>query len=150
MRIALAGVIDVTPTILDLLGMDAPHDVTGISLAPQVRGAPPRPCSRTDSSPARTRCRTRYRLSARGADWKASWEGDKLTIVDLVHDPGERASAETPERTAAADAARCRFEEDCRRQRAELDSAGPTLPAPPPHLLDPEREKRLRALGYAQ
>jgi hypothetical protein len=91
-----------------------------------------------------------YRLSARGAAWKASWEGDKLTIVDLVHDPGERASAETPERTAAADAARRRFEENCRRQRAELDSAGPSLPAPPPHLLDPEREKRLRALGYAQ
>jgi hypothetical protein len=91
-----------------------------------------------------------YRLSARGVDWKASWEGDKLTIVDIVHDRGERGSAETPQRTAAADAARRRFGENCRRQRAELDSAGASLPAPPPHLLDPEREKRLRALGYAQ
>jgi len=91
-----------------------------------------------------------YRLSARGADWKASWEGDRLTIVDLVHDPGEHGSVPTPERTAAADAARRRFEEDCRRQRAELDGAGAALPAPPPHLLDPEREKRLRALGYTQ
>jgi hypothetical protein len=91
-----------------------------------------------------------YRLSARAAGWKASWEGDRLTIVDLVHDPGEHGSAPTPERTAAADAARRRFEEDCRRQRAELDGAGAALPAPPPHLLDPEREKRLRALGYTQ
>jgi hypothetical protein len=73
-----------------------------------------------------------------------------------AHDRRHRArswrawSAETPQRTAAADAARRRFEENCRRQRAELDSAGASLPAPPPHLLDPEREKRLRALGYAQ
>jgi arylsulfatase A-like enzyme len=146
----LAGVIDVTPTILDLLGMDAPHDVTGISLAPQVRtgGMPPPLPDRLLYS--ENMLQDTYRLSARGADWKASWEGDTLTIVDLVHDPGERGSAQTPERTAAADAARRRFEEDCRRQRAELDSAGASLPAPPPHFLDPEREKRLRALGYAQ
>ncbi len=154
----LVGLIDLTPTILDLLGMPVPARITGTSLAAQVRaGGNPPPVaervlfsenSRNDldkNSPG-----DRYRLAARAPSWKAMWERDSLQLFDLVRDPGERAAVAIPGLAARAGALRTQFEQECERQKAELDAAGRAVKPPPVALPDPDAQRRLKALGYVE
>jgi arylsulfatase A-like enzyme len=142
------GVIDITPTILDLAGMPIPPGITGVSLAPQVRadGVPPAVPERVLFS--ENTLQNTYRVAARWPSWKATWENGKVQIVDLTSDPGERGSAATPERESEAAAARQRFEDECARQKADLTAAGAAQPEGSPRVVDPERERQLKALGY--
>ncbi len=143
----LVGVIDVTPTILDVLGLPVPPDLTGVSLAPQLRaGAEPPPV------PARALFSENslhgiQRLAIRWPDWKATWEGAGLTIVDLARDPTEHTVDGTGPRTTEAAAVRARFEAECERLRTLLETAGAAQTVPVP---DPHRERQLKALGYVE
>jgi arylsulfatase A-like enzyme len=145
----LASVIDVMPTVLDLLAFPVPAGISGVSLAAQVRAGQlvPRLADRILYS--ENSLHDRYRLAARWPRWKAMWDAPGLQTFDLEHDPGEAKPVVSKELTEQATAARTRFEEECARQQAEIAaaSARQSLPA---SLPEPERERQLKALGYVQ
>ncbi len=146
----LAGVIDVAPTVLDLLGLPVPPDLTGVSLAPALRpgDATPLPPRLLFSENGLHDIR---RLAIRSARWKAMFDNDQRTIVDLEHDPTERGDAPVAETvTREVEAARARFEDDCRRQKAALEAAAAAQAPEPMGLPDAGRQRQLRALGYVE
>ncbi len=147
----LVGVIDITPTILDLLGLPVPAGITGVSLAPQLRRGttpPPPPPERLLYS--ENTLHNVYRLAIRAPRWKAMYEDDSVQLLDLERDPTEQVASPTPALAADAAAARARFEEECRRQKAELDAAGAATVAEPVGLPDAGRQRQLKALGYVE
>ncbi len=150
------GLVDLVPTVLDLVGLPVPEGIDGVSLADRVRspgddGAP----SRTyyaETAPGNVR-------SVRTARFKIirGEEGAGDSLFDLRADPGEQApialhetlppkglEGETREIVALLEelgrrAAQCavqRREADARRGAAEK--------------LDPERYEKLKALGYVE
>jgi arylsulfatase A-like enzyme len=142
------GVIDVSPTILDLLGQAVPPGIGGVSLAPQVLPGEPPPLGERVLFSENTRYNT-YRLAARARRFKAMWTGPGLQIFDLDRDPTERQPITSPALATHATFLRLQFEEQCRKQRALIDAAAPALPAPAT-LPDPDLERRLRAMGYVE
>jgi arylsulfatase A-like enzyme len=153
------SLIDVVPTLLEMLGLPAPPDLDGVSLAPGIRvGAPIR--DRTLFAEARTQ-----------RDWlrdfeTVRWETPLFAVMsadtkfvvqrprrgprppilryDLERDPDERA----PQALDAAQAA-----EVDRLLDSYLAAAAGSDAAPGPddsETLEPDLRDRLRALGYAQ
>jgi arylsulfatase A-like enzyme len=146
----LVGVIDVTPTILDLLGLAVPTGISGVSLAAQIRAGSIGP-----SVPARVlysenSLHDHYRLAARWPRWKAMWDLPGLQAFDLERDPGELQPVASANLTDQATAARARFEEECARQKGEIAAAGGSRSSQPAALPDPERQRQLKALGYVE
>jgi arylsulfatase A-like enzyme len=142
--------LDVAPTVLDVLGLPAPASFQGRSLLGLARGGPA-PGGRllvaqTDRSGARLR-------SVRGERWKRIEVRDAgaatlglpvregALLFDLESDPGEQRdrSAEEPAVARYLSAA-----------LAAAESGAPEAHAPVPVELSPEERARLRALGYAQ
>jgi arylsulfatase A-like enzyme/Flp pilus assembly protein TadD len=129
--------VDVAPTILDLIGVGAMAGVDGRSIRPFVGGE--RPFDRAASY-----------FEALDANFTRGWAPltglvrDRLKVIDLpiaelydlAADPGEQRNLYAPQRDRARDL------------EAELDriakGAAPIAPAP----IDPDAEARLRALGY--
>ncbi|MCM2269805.1 MAG: sulfatase-like hydrolase/transferase, partial [Thermoanaerobaculia bacterium] len=90
--------VDLYPTLLDLLGVALPHRVQGRSLRPLLAGAPgwiarealaEETSGRMERKALRTQ-RSKFILSARSGSWP---EGDdqRAELYDLRADPGERA-----------------------------------------------------------
>ncbi|MFN7971937.1 MAG: sulfatase [Acidobacteriota bacterium] len=164
-RIAIpVGLIDVMPTVLDLLRVPIPAHVEGKSLLPAIRGA---------TGGEELRARPLYSESV--ATYAALEEGQvpvlppaytvqvgsrklaryrtddgfRFELYDLDADPGERVNL-YPDRAADASDLRAeieRYESDCARRREEVAGAAPvgrTEPAP----TDPEQREKLEALGY--
>jgi hypothetical protein len=69
-------------------------------------------------------------------------------VFDLDREPGERAFAATADLLDRAREARARFEGKCAQQRAQVHAAAAAPPPEPAALPDPDRERRLRAMGY--
>ncbi|HKA29664.1 MAG TPA: sulfatase [Candidatus Binatia bacterium] len=145
----LVGVVDVTPTILDLLGFPVPTGISGVSLAPQVRaGSTVLPV--TDRILfSENSLHDRYRLAARWPRWKAVWDTPGPQTFDLDRDPGELQPVTSADLTDQATAARARFEQECARQQAEIAAAG-SRQEQPGALPDPERQRWLKELGYVE
>jgi arylsulfatase A-like enzyme len=143
------GVIDVMPTILELVGLPVPPGISGVSLAAQARAGSTAPAVPERTLYSENSVHGGYRLAVRSPRWKAMWDAPGLQIFDLERDPGERAPVATAELVGQAIAARARFEEECTRQRTDLASAV-FRQAPPSALPDPERERQLKALGYVE
>jgi arylsulfatase A-like enzyme len=143
----LVGLIDVAPTILDLLGLPVPPELQGTSLAPQVRdgGTPPPVAERVLFS---ENSRDRYRLAVHAGNQKTHWDAGTVHSFDLARDPGEARPVTGEDVTARAERARAGFEESCAGVRAALAEAGARMPAPPPAVVDPDQQRRLKALGY--
>jgi choline-sulfatase len=132
---APARLVDVAPTLLDLVGAGGLGDVDGISLTPLLAGraqvVPPatmetlRPWASYGWSPL---------AALRAGDWKAV-DAPRPELYDVARDPGERAdrSASEPARLAAM-----------RDVLASARRRGAGSPA----AIDPEAAERLRALGY--
>ncbi len=134
------SIIDLTPTVLDLLGQTVPEGLQGRSLAPLVRGEP---LARGDVfaeqlwGPRQTLLRTDDRA------WIMKPGGTEL--YDVATDPREQHDL-APEHTdeAAAGAARITaFRDAC----AEVAKRIQTTAAAP---LDADRTRALKALGYLQ
>ena len=145
---ALVGLIDVVPTILDLLSLPAPAILQGQSLAPLLRGetepGPPRVLFAENALHGNA-------LVARSQAWKAFFDGDgPIRIHALSADPDERDPGSGRAFAAAAEAARAGFVAECERVRGTLGgSPAETSPvgASPP---DDSRRQKLRALGYVE
>jgi arylsulfatase A-like enzyme/Tfp pilus assembly protein PilF len=137
------GLIDITPTILDLLGIEPPRNLDGRSLAPLLLSPAP---------PAATSSRDLYieTLSPRlvngwgelrgilSYDYKYI-HGPRPELFNLTTDPHELTNlyADEPDRAAGL---RSRLEQ----QLDALDGAGRSAAAE----LDEESRRRLAALGY--
>lgn len=129
--------IDILPTVLELLGIEAPPGVRGRSLVPLLRGERRAVTAFTDRGHA-------PEVSARTRDWKVILEPEsgRVHIFDLRRDPGERMDLDG-DLPAAAEAVRDALE------RWARDLTPPATPAEPVELTEEERA-RIRALGYLE
>jgi len=144
------GVIDVMPTLLDLVGLPVPRGIGGVSLAQQMRPGEPAPPAPERILFSENTLFNTYRLSARSRRWKAMWDGPDLQIFDLDRDPTERQSIGTRSLNFQAKVLRLRFEMECRQQQGLIQAAAAAQPTAPAVLPDPDRERRLRAMGYIE
>ena len=134
------GTIDVVPTVLALLGLDAAADLPGRSLRPALEGRalPPSPLY-AEALFGRLNCRWSSLRGWREGDWQLI-EGAAPELFHLATDPGERVdrSGEEPERV--------------RKMRSALKSAvaamAPGGDRARPVAVSTEQMERLRSLGY--
>jgi arylsulfatase A-like enzyme len=141
------SLIDLAPTLLDVVGVPAPDQFQGESLLPVVEGR------RTPGSIYAEKIRSLSRDARKGrplhyalihGDVKLILKG-RPEVYDLAADPGERRdqTATSPELRPLRQLAR-RIEED---NGARRQSLGVPLAAPE-EALDAEAVEQLRALGY--
>jgi arylsulfatase A-like enzyme len=140
-----SSLIDLLPTVLDVLGLDDPIDRDGRSLMPTILG------THKDNSKFRIyQTNRRNRCIGRAIDSrrfklieiKTNYEGirDEVRLFDLSEDPGERSdlASERPDTV--------------HRLLAELEerfaAASNRAVAPPENRIDRLDHERLRALGY--
>ena len=135
--------IDVMPTILELLGVSAPPSLQGQSLTALLHDA--------YGSPAAEGAVSEYgdgRLyeSLRRGGLSYIVDGPEERLFDLVRDPAERQNvlATRPEEAAAMRAALERWRRNCRALVPLLGPRGGTIAA------SDETARRLRALGYME
>lgn len=131
--------VDVMPTLLELVGLPVPAHLEGESLVPLMRGEDESP------RPVLAHWRERGVRSLRAGRWKLIRIPDDVRLFDLYLDPGERRPLER-ERTAIA-AALAR--ELAKRMDEDLARAATLAPGEPTPL-DPETRERLQALGYLE
>ena len=132
-------IVDVMPTVLDLLGVDIPSAVQGRSLRPLAAGG------HRDLPALSETYYPRYHygwseLQAISDGHYKFIEAPERELYDLETDPGETHNliASNPQRASALQRALRDL------QTRSAGSAGLSAPRP----VDPESEERLRALGY--
>ena len=136
------GLIDVTPTVLDLLGIASGLPFQGRSLRPLIDGEslPERPvvgeASQDVGAKAVRTNRWKYVREAGGAE----------RLYDLTADPREGVDACTAQAAACAD-----LEGELRAWERETAAASARLglPPPAPAAVDAATRERLRQMGYA-
>lgn len=147
------GIIDLFPTILDVLGVDSPSNVRGRSFLPLLDGPSdpiePRVSAMRDNEKKYYRpykeARGDVNVMMRRGPWKGIWnaELDDVELYRLDEDPRERADLASTEKRvseamrtfALAALARCR------------ENASQPSRKPAPELDDATR-RQLEALGY--
>jgi arylsulfatase A-like enzyme len=151
----IAQSIDVLPTLLELLGIDAPAQIDGISLMPLIDGSEP---SLNPYALAKTTKSLTYlnleldrdlhdHYAIRTPEWKYLHGEDGIShmLFDLVRDPEERQNV------ASTDAARVAELRELLLDALESHQVDASEFLQP--LDDDERqrlEERLRSLGYVQ
>jgi arylsulfatase A-like enzyme len=143
------SLIDLTPTLLDLLGVPPGGGFQGISLAPSLRAGGPEnaPGDRVLFSENTLEF---YRLAIRTPGWKALLERGTTEIFHLDRDPGEH-SPDAPEALVAEAAQKAAaFEQECARRKTRLEQAAAGRPVEPAMPPDPDLVRRLKALGYTE
>ena len=135
--------IDVMPTILELLGVSAPPSLQGQSLTPLLHDAYASPA--TEGAVSEYSDGRLYESLRRGG-LSYIVDGPEERLFDLVRDPAERQNvlATRPEEAAAMRAALERWRRNCRALVPLLGPRGGTI-AP-----SDETARRLRALGYME
>ncbi len=137
------GTVDVLPTVLELLGLDAPGEIQGRSLVPLI-AAPERPASGREMYYAESLSpRLSHGWGEQRALFHGGWKyvhGPRSELYDLAKDPGELhdLAAEQPE--------------EAERMHGLLEGflarAASTAATDAVHELDEESRRRLAALGY--
>lgn len=132
--------VDVLPTVLALLGAEAPAGLPGRDLRPALAGRGiAEGALYSESLFARLNCRWSSLRAVTEGDWKLI-QGAQTELYHVADDPGETRdrSSDEPERAA--------------RLRRELGSAlarmAPEGDSASPVALTPDQEQRLRSLGY--
>jgi arylsulfatase len=140
---ARARLIDLMPTVLDLLGVAAPPEIEGRSLVPLLHG----PSSASEGCVSELLQSRVHRVfqSMRRDGLTYIVDGGVEQLFDLATDPGEvRDLAPTqPDQVASARADLARWRAAQRVLAARLGPAGTVIP-------DAETVRQLRALGYVQ
>lgn len=146
-RVAVAvSLVDVLPTVLDLLGLPPPPPVDGVSLVPLLHDPPGRLERAAVYAEAPPFAETGIaRLSAvMTATQTCLYRGPSSTYecYDTIADPREKRplDLEPADRVHETLA----LLDDFRRTKASVAAAAATLPP------DPGQQERLRALGYVQ
>jgi arylsulfatase A-like enzyme len=164
------SLLDLTPTLLDWLGVRPPPGMMGRSFAAALRGAaaggpsPDRPIYSETWTELTTRM-TGDGLKTERLEhpvFAVRKQGRKLIrrgppaapqyqYYDVARDPEEAVDLYERDATAAADlrALLEAYEASMAKTREAL-AAGEDMPALPPELVDPEHIDKLRALGYLQ
>jgi arylsulfatase A-like enzyme/Flp pilus assembly protein TadD len=138
---ARIGGVDLAPTLLGLLGAEAPAALHGRDLRAALRGGrPPHAPLYAESLFGRLNCRWSSLRALVDGDWKLI-QGARTELYDLARDPGERSDR------AAAEPERARrmagtLAAALRKMTPRGDSARAIA-------LSAEQEERLRSLGYA-
>ncbi len=142
------SLVDVVPTLLDLLGVRAPAFLHGTSLEPALlRGAPvPARVLFAENKPSPPFSPDNLLAARQGASkWIFRKHDGETTLeaYDLATDPAERHPIEDPEL----------------RYKAEMVAGGymrlggkapPPAAAVPAQIVEPETRKKLQALGYVE
>jgi arylsulfatase A-like enzyme len=144
------GLVDVAPTVLDLLGLPVPEGFAGVSLRGVLEGddgafLEERPIY-VDVPDVGARV-----AALRRGDWKLVRRGDRHELYHLGRDPEEQRdlASDEPERTRA-------MASELERWTGELERAGReggswAVPSREPHPAEQrERQEALRALGYLE
>ena len=144
---ALARMVDIAPTVMDLAGLDPLPNVLGRSLVPHLNGGPPPEAEPALMELVEGRKRP-PQFALRTQDWK--WivrrdDGGPVGLYDLRADPDERRdlSVSNPELRAEAEAASARAQATLRALELlhpEGAAASPSLPE--------ELKRQLEGLGY--
>jgi arylsulfatase A-like enzyme len=128
--------LDLGPTLYDLLDIDAPDAVQGTSFAPLLRG------EEMEEEVAIATGKSGGTLACRTSEWKCFWqvEENKVELYDLQKDPDELndVSRDHPELVTE-------FRE---QMEAYLEAAEETDIDLPNIETNTEVEQRLRDLGY--
>jgi arylsulfatase A-like enzyme len=138
--------VDVMPTILELLDVPAPPDVQGASLVGLIRGegSPGDDTAISEySNPAAGRV---FESIRRGSDALIR-DGDQVLLFDLASDPGERhdRAAADPARVASLRAVLDAWRARCAALAQRLGPRGTDAEGPDAGTL-----RKLRALGYVE
>jgi len=139
------GLVDVMPTILDLLGVPAPSAVEGRSLAAVARGTGAEREMPVVSDYSNTRGNRRYQ-SVRAEGLSYLVDGAREQLFATADDPGERrdVAAEQP-------AALAGMRERLDRWREQIGTVAPRFrPDGPGVRPGTDTLRQLRALGYVQ
>jgi arylsulfatase A-like enzyme len=136
------GLIDVMPTLLQVLGIERPLDLQGRSLLPLIRGEalPDRPLFAEAPSFGGLR-------AMRTERWKYIVSPATAVLFDLQTDPRETVNVCASDPSACVPFARemATWQDNNRAAAARLGST----PAVPAHI-DEELRRKLRALGYEE
>jgi arylsulfatase A-like enzyme len=142
------GLVDVAPTVLDLLGLPIPDAFAGASLRALLEGRDRGAFFEERPLYVDVPDVGAHVAALRRGRWKLVRRGDRSELYDLGADPGEQRdlAAREPERTRA-------LAEQLSRWTAELQQQGRragtwATPAPEPH--PKEQQEALRALGYVE
>ena len=142
---APVGLVDLVPTVLDLLGLPPPSPAQGRSVAPLVRGAPLDPAP-LYAGPLGSL------IAARVGDakWLIDRGADTAVVYQTLLDPAEErdigASMPAEQRAQIFSA----YARHCAALPPGTPSAGPDGSAAPTTLeIPPAVREKLRALGYA-
>jgi tetratricopeptide (TPR) repeat protein len=132
-------IVDVMPTVLDMLDIETPASVQGTSLVPLARGQELKLLALVESWYPRYHYGWSELVAVRDGRYKLI-QAPRRELYDLAEDPGELhdLAAEQPER---ADALEQALEDLLERVTSEDAARGPSI-------MDPETEERLQALGY--
>jgi len=146
------SLIDLMPTLLDLVGLPVPPGLHGTSLAPLLRDEP-FPSSRVLYAEAPAfGAHTGHRVAVRtaGFKWIVSDEATVPTqIYDLKNDPGERAPLDDARLTAPGDVLKSLYlalGDTTKSPSLKGGDIGP-VPTPKPEL-DERTVEKLKLLGY--
>jgi arylsulfatase A-like enzyme len=137
------SLIDVAPTICDLLGIAAPQSFQGTSLlGAGTEGERPEAWAETEH----TLDGSHLVSLRRGADavkaiFRIKNDGTSTTLFDLASDPMEKTGLDDP-RT------RARFQARLESFLADVEARREGKGESPPVTLDEEELERMRALGY--
>jgi arylsulfatase A-like enzyme len=130
------ALIDVMPTVLDLLGLPAPSGVQGTSLVPLLSGRSSRgaePYAFSEAGPEK--------WMARCGGWKLIRDGGKYSLFDLSADPGE-----TRDLAAEKPGVVYRMAQELLRWRTATRTGG--SPDKVHVALTPEMKEKLKEAGY--
>lgn len=139
----MAGLVDVAPTILDLLDLPVPDWAQGQSLKPMLTSVAP---TRWLSGQRVLPVEAFFRRGIRGLQWKAVFDGVRWVTFALQVDPGEQRAipATSGHRFTSAQKV---LEAECARTN-EILARTADARVVPVRPVDPNLAERLRGLGY--
>jgi len=132
-------IVDVMPTVLDLLGVPIPPRVQGATLVPAMRGEPLDLVAFAETWFPRYHYGWSELMAIRDGRYKFIL-APKRELYDVVADPHEQHDLSKDEAARATAAERA--------LRKMLDGVSAAAALPGPQRIDPQVGERLRALGY--
>lgn len=135
--------VDLMPTILDLLSLPAPQGISGVTLKPWLldsKRAAPQLTSYCETYTPLLHFGWSPLVGARTAAWKYI-EAPRSELYDLAKDPEERVNL------LAQNAAEAKTMRDWLSKAGALETSGTAQDTAPE--LDPEQLEKLASLGYA-